>query len=61
MNNAELKKCKNKGCNNLVLDGKYCEHCKHDKKEKRDNFLKVAGPTVISMLLIAVKLKKNPK
>lgn len=59
MNNAELKSCKNKRCNNLALDGKYCVHCKQVRKEKRGNFLKVAGP--IASLVMAVILKKKPK
>jgi hypothetical protein len=26
--------CKTKGCNNPILDGKYCEYCKQKRKEK---------------------------
>ena len=54
MNNAEFKKCKKKGCDNPVLEGKYCEHCKQIRKEKRDNFLKAAGGTVMAVGSIAV-------
>ncbi len=60
MNNAELKKCKNNGCNNPVLDGKYCEHCKQARKEKRGDFLKVAGSVAVSVgcFALTVILKK---
>lgn len=63
MNNAELEKCKNKGCNNPVLDGKYCEHCKLVRKEKRGNFVKVVGSAAVSIgsIALAVILKKKPK
>jgi hypothetical protein len=41
MNNGKVKKCKTKGCNNPVLDGKYCEYCKQKRKED-GNKVKVA-------------------
>jgi hypothetical protein len=59
MNDAVSRKCKKKGCNNPVLDGNYCEHCKQSRKEQRENFLKGAGGVL--MILIAVILKKKPK
>jgi hypothetical protein len=63
MDNAELTKCKNRGCNNPVLVGKYCEHCKQIRKEKRENFLKVAGTSAMSIgsIVLAVIIKKKPK
>lgn len=63
MNNAELKKCKNKGCNNPVLDGKYCEHCNQVTKEKRRNFVKVVALAAVNVgsIALAVIRKKRPR
>lgn len=34
MKKSEIKSCKTEGCTNEVLDGKYCEYCKQERKEK---------------------------
>jgi hypothetical protein len=35
--------CKTKGCNNPVLDGKYCEFCKQKRKEDGSKVKAVVG------------------
>jgi hypothetical protein len=39
--------CKTKGCNNPVLDGKYCEHCKQERKEDGNKVKAVLGGAAI--------------
>jgi len=58
MDDNEPKKCKKKGCDNIVLDGKYCEFHKQKKKETRDNALKVCGVFVLSAVSIALNKDK---
>jgi hypothetical protein len=60
MNNDILKECKNKGCNNPVLNGKYCENCSQIKKEKRDNVIKGAGGILLGVgaFVLSALLKK---
>jgi len=57
------KLCKSKNCNNLVLNGKYCEYCKQKRKEKRDQILGIMGGTFIVGIFAAAKkgvLKQAP-
>lgn len=56
--------CKTKGCNNPVLDGKYCEHCKQVRKETKNKVLIGAGGVAIPAAGYAIKkgaLKQVPK
>jgi hypothetical protein len=58
------KLCKTKGCNNPVLDGKYCVHCKQKRKENKNKGLAVAGVVGIPVAGVAIKkgaLKQIPK
>lgn len=59
MANETPGKCKSKGCYNPVLDGKYCEHCKQKRKEKRDKILAGAGVGGSAILGVAVAIKKG--
>lgn len=64
MTNEKHRQCKSKGCYNPVLDGKYCEHCKQKRKEKRDKILARAGGAAILGCGVAIKkgvIKKTPK
>jgi hypothetical protein len=64
MKNEKEKRCKTKGCNNPVLDGKYCEYCKQKQKEVKDKALFVAGGVALPVIGIAIKkgvLKKVPE
>jgi len=56
MTNEKIKQCKSKGCDNPVLDGKYCEHCKQKRKEKREIILAGAGSVAI---LVGGVVKKS--
>ena len=49
MKSAEFKKCEKKGCNNPVIVGKYCEHCKQLRKENKQTILAFAGTAVIAV------------
>lgn len=64
MTNKVVEQCKRKGCFNPVMDGKYCEHCKQKKKEKRNIvYVGVGGPAIIG-LGVAIKkgvIKQGPK
>ncbi len=65
MNDTEFKKCKSKKCHNHALKGKYCEHCKKIKKEKKIKFFAWAsgGGTAIISIGAAIKngaLKQVP-
>lgn len=64
MINEKPKQCKSKGCNNPVLDGKYCEYCKQIRKERKDKILAGAGGAVILGVSVAIKkgvIKQVPK
>ena len=64
MINEKSKQCKSKGCNNPVLDGKYCEHCKQKRKENGGKILAGAGGVAILGLGVARKkgaMKQVPK
>ena len=39
--------CKTKGCNNPVLNGKYCEYCKQKRKEDGNKVKAVVGGAAI--------------
>jgi len=61
MSDSILIKCKRNECNNPVIDGKYCEYCKKNRKEKRDNFIKYAGGVALSVgALVATVIFKKP-
>lgn len=56
--------CKTKGCNNPVLDGKYCEFCKQERKETGNKVKGVAAAVAIPAAGYAIKkgvLKQVPK
>ena len=56
--------CKTKGCNNPVLDGKYCLQCTQVRKENKNKGLAVAGAVGIPAIGLAIKkgaLKQVPK
>ncbi|MFA9422197.1 MAG: hypothetical protein ACERLG_01375 [Sedimentibacter sp.] len=57
MAKEKAKQCKTKGCNNPVLFGKYCEHCKQKRKEKRDKIW--AGIVSAAILVVGFKMKKG--
>jgi len=44
-----------------MIDGRYCQHHNQTRKEKRDNFLKAAGGTVVAVgsLVLTVVLKRG--
>ncbi len=46
MNKKRETICRTKGCENPVLEGKYCEHCKQKRKELRDAALSVCGVVI---------------
>lgn len=52
---AEEMICKTKECHNPVLDGKYCEHCKQVRKERKNTAFKVAGSAAIAFAGAIVK------
>lgn len=54
MNKETLKKCKNKECNNPVLNGKYCEQCTQKRKEDEGVFLSVGGLAILG-IIVAIK------
>lgn len=58
MNNEKTKKCKQKDCNNSVLDGRYCEHCKQKRKESRNKVIALVSPVILGL---GVMIKKGPK
>jgi len=47
MANEKAKTCKTKGCNNPVLDGKYCEYCKQKRKEDGNKVKATVGGAAI--------------
>lgn len=55
MINEKSKQCKSKGCDNIVLDGKYCENCKQKRKEKGSKVLARAGGVAILGFGVAIK------
>lgn len=55
MANEKAKQCKTKGCNNPVLDGKYCEFCKQKRKENKDKIMARAGGVLILGGGVAIK------
>lgn len=64
MKSKKDKKCKYKGCDNPVLEGKYCVYHTQVMKEKRDKVLLVVGGVVIPAVGVAIKkgaLKKFPE
>ncbi len=61
MGDNELKKCKKKGCDNLVIDGKYCLRCTQIRKERRDKVMKAVGGTVLGIGSIAITAVLNNK
>jgi len=64
MANEKPNQCKTKGCNNPVLDGKYCEFCKQKRKENKDKVVAGAGGALILGGGFAIKkgaLKQIPK
>lgn len=64
MTNDKTKRCKSKGCYNPVLEGKYCEHCKQKRREKRDEILAGVGGAAIFAIVAAIKkgaIKQGPK
>jgi hypothetical protein len=64
MADGKAIQCKTKGCNNPVLDGKYCLQCTQIRKENKKKGWAVAGAVGIPALGIAIKkgaLKQAPK
>lgn len=64
MADGKVMQCKTKGCNNPVLDGKYCLQCAQVRKENKNKGLAVAGAVGIPALGYAIKkgaLKQVPK
>lgn len=63
MDDKGLKKCKEKGCNNPAIEGKYCLLCNQKRKESRDKVVKV-GATMLgicSFVITAVLSNKKSK
>ena len=60
MINENSLKCKNRNCNNPVVNGKYCEYCRQIRREKRNKFLKISVGTVtgIGSIVLAAVFKK---
>ena len=52
---AKKETCKTKDCDNPVLDGKYCEHCKQVRKETRGKVYKVTGGAAIPVAGVVAK------
>jgi nitrogen regulatory protein PII-like uncharacterized protein len=64
MNSEKYKQCKSKDCNNPVLEGKYCNLCRQEKKENREKILKRAGAGAILVVGIVKNkdlIKQVPK
>lgn len=64
MSDGKAIQCKTKGCNNPVLDGKYCLQCTQVRKENKKKGWAVAGAVGIPALGYAIKkgaLKQAPK
>ncbi len=64
MKSKKDKKCKYKGCDNPVLEGKYCAYHTQVMKEKRDKGLLAAGGLALLPIGVAIKkgaLKKIPE
>ena len=47
MANEKAKQCKTNGCNNPVLDGKYCDYCNQRRKEDKDKIKAGVGGAFI--------------
>lgn len=56
MTNEKAKQCKTKGCNNPVLDGKYCEFCKQKRKETKQKIMEGAAGALI---IVVAAFKKG--
>jgi hypothetical protein len=57
------KTCKTKGCNNPVIEGKYCEQCTQTRKETKDKVLAGVGTGAVVGVGVAAKtgvLKQIP-
>lgn len=61
MDDKGLKKCKKKGCNNPVLDDKYCLLCNQKRKESRDKVVKTVGGAVLGIGSIFIAAVLNNK
>ncbi len=56
MADGKAIQCKTKGCNNPVLDGKYCLQCTQVRKENKNKGLAVAGAVGIPAIGYAITL-----
>ncbi len=64
MADGKAIQCKTKGCNNPVLDEKYCLYCTQVRKEKKKKGFAIAGAAIIPVIGYAIKkgaLKQAPK
>lgn len=64
MADGKAIQCKTKGCNNPVLDGKYCLYCTQVRKENKKKGFAIAGAVVIPAIGYAINkgaLKQAPK
>lgn len=55
MSSYEKKTCATKSCNNIVLDGKYCEYCNRKIIERNKKLKLAAGGGVIMAVGVAAK------
>ena len=46
MKKKTSNRCKNKDCNNIVIEGKYCMYCDRKRKESRAGIMDGAGKAV---------------
>ena len=64
MAKEKATQCKTKSCDNLVIDGKYCEYCTQKRKEKRNKAVGTglaAGTIVTGYIINKGVLKKIPE
>ena len=57
MKKVKSKRCKSKGCNNLVLRGKHCEYCTKKRKEIKEKA--EAGFVGVVLLGCGAAIKKG--
>lgn len=59
MTHEKYKQCQSKGCCNIVLDGKFCEYHKRERKESRDKIWKGVGAVAAGAGVLAGAIAKN--